>query len=117
MIFKNKIAAGTLACVIGTAAFSVSAPAVASKAGAFMGGMIAGKVLHNMHEQTKAEKKQARYAQQEAQRPVAAAPAAPAAPAQPSAEARIQQLDKLAAGGYITPAEYKQKKKAIVDSI
>jgi hypothetical protein len=26
-------------------------------------------------------------------------------------------LDKLAAGGYITPAEYKKKKQAIVDSM
>lgn len=27
----------------------------------------------------------------------------------------LTQLDKLAAGGYITPAEYKARKKAIVD--
>jgi len=32
-------------------------------------------------------------------------------------EQRMQQLDKLAAGGYITPAEYKAKKKAILDSL
>ncbi|MEN8803850.1 MAG: SHOCT domain-containing protein [Thiogranum sp.] len=32
-------------------------------------------------------------------------------------EQRIQQLDKLAAGGFITPAEYKAKKKAILDSL
>jgi hypothetical protein len=118
MMFKNKITAGTLACIIGMAAFSTSTPTMASKAlGGFIGGMVVGKVLHNMHEQSKAEKEQAYYAQQQAQRPVAAAPAAPAAPAQLSPEARIKQLDKLAAGGYITPAEYKQKKKAIIDSM
>ena len=41
--------------------------------------------------------------------------AAPAASQSP--EARIKQLDKLAAGGYITPAEYKQKKQAILNSM
>jgi hypothetical protein len=30
---------------------------------------------------------------------------------------KLQELDKLAAGGYITPEEYKAKKKAILDSM
>ena len=34
-----------------------------------------------------------------------------------SPEQRIQQLDKLAAGGYITPDEYKAKKQAILNSM
>ncbi len=34
-----------------------------------------------------------------------------------SAEQRIKELDKLAAGGYITPAEYKARKKKILDSM
>jgi hypothetical protein len=42
---------------------------------------------------------------------------APAASSSMTPEQRIQQLDKLAAGGYITPAEYKAKKKAILDSL
>jgi hypothetical protein len=42
----------------------------------------------------------------------------PATPAtQPTAQQRLAQLDKLAAGGYITPEEYKAKKKAILDGI
>jgi hypothetical protein len=32
-------------------------------------------------------------------------------------EQKLKQLDKLAAGGYITPAEYKAKKKAILDGM
>jgi hypothetical protein len=32
-------------------------------------------------------------------------------------EQKLQQLDKLAAGGYITPAEYKARRKAILDSM
>jgi hypothetical protein len=30
---------------------------------------------------------------------------------------RIQQLDKLAAGGYITPEEYKAKKQSILSGL
>jgi hypothetical protein len=41
----------------------------------------------------------------------------PQAPAQKSPEQRIAELDKLAAGGYITPEEYKRKKKAIIDGM
>ncbi|MEN8753808.1 MAG: SHOCT domain-containing protein, partial [Desulfobacterales bacterium] len=49
---------------------------------------------------------------------VAPAPApAPAPAAKPTAQQRLDQLDKLAAGGYITPEEYKAKKKAILDSM
>lgn len=32
-------------------------------------------------------------------------------------EQKLQQLDKLAAGGYITPEEYKARKKAILDAM
>ena len=32
-------------------------------------------------------------------------------------EEKMQQLNKLAAGGYITPAEYKAEKQAILNSI
>ncbi|NQX88668.1 MAG: hypothetical protein HRT77_08380 [Halioglobus sp.] len=32
-------------------------------------------------------------------------------------EQKMQQLNKLAAGGYITPAEYKAEKEAILQSI
>jgi hypothetical protein len=28
-----------------------------------------------------------------------------------------QRIDKLAAGGYITPEEYKKKKQAVIDSM
>jgi len=32
-------------------------------------------------------------------------------------EQKLDQLDKLAAGGYITPAESKARRQAILDSI
>ena len=83
----------------------------ASDAGAFIGGVFATKLLTNMQDRTAAEQQQAAAAQAQAPRPVQTAPA------QKSPQARIEELDKLAAGGYITPEEYKAKKQAIIDSL
>ena len=85
---------------------------MASDAGAFIGGMVTSRVLHNMSDRTQAEQQQAQAAQQQAQQPVQQA--APAA-APKTMEQRLSELDKLAAGGYITPEEYKARKKAIID--
>jgi len=41
----------------------------------------------------------------------------PAPASKMTQEQRLQQLDKLAAGGYITPAEYKEKRKTILDNM
>jgi hypothetical protein len=86
--------------------------AQASKGAAFLGGMVAGHVItgavSRSERRTEAEESQAYSQQRSAQQ------AAPVHAAKPTAESRIKQLDKLAAGGYITPAEYKTKKKAIL---
>lgn len=82
---------------------------MASDAGAFIGGMVTSRVLHNMSDRTQAEQQQAQAAQQQ---PVQQA--APAA-APKTMEQKLSELDKLAAGGYITPEEYKARKKAIID--
>lgn len=111
MAIRNHIARGALVCVLGTATGAMSTSLFASDAGAFIGGVLATKVLGNMQDRTAAEQQQAAAAQYQAQRPVQAAPA------QKSPEQRIKELDKLAAGGYITPAEYKAKKQQIVDSM
>jgi membrane protease subunit (stomatin/prohibitin family) len=111
MIIRNKIKLATVAAVIGTAAVGTSLPVYADNAGAFIGGVFATKVMTNMHDRTEAEQQQAAAAQQQAARPVQSAPA------QKSPQARIAELDKLAAGGYITPEEYKTKKQAIIDSM
>jgi len=111
MTIRQYLYAGTLAALI-SSSLSFSSTVVAGDAGAFLGGMITSKVLTNMSARTKAEQQQAANSSQQA------VPAAtPAAPAQDSAEDRIKQLDKLAAGGYITPEEYKAKKKSIIDSM
>jgi membrane protease subunit (stomatin/prohibitin family) len=103
--FKKSVAVG---CVSSALLLAVGSPVLASDAGAFIGGVAAARVARNMRARTQAEQQQAQAAQSVAQA---------SSTSSQSPEARIQQLDKLAAGGYITPAEYKQKKKAILDSM
>jgi len=102
---------GVLACVAGTSLAVTSAPANASDTGAFIGGMVTMKVVNNMERRTQAEEAQAN---RPAPQPVHQAPAQPA---RPSKESQLQDLDRLAAGGYITPQEYKDRRKAILDSM
>jgi len=111
MSVKEKKGLGAVACVLGLAVAGMSTTVLASDAGAFIGGVVATKVVGNMRDRTEAEQEQAEYARQSAAQPV------PQASAQKSPEQRIAELDKLAAGGYITPEEYKRKKKAIVDGM
>lgn len=110
MSMRKKLASASLACIIATTVFSVSTPARASDAGAFIGGVFATKLLSNASRRADAEEEQADAMQQQASRPASSG-------SSQSAEQRIQELDKLAAGGYITPEEYKKKKKAIIDSM
>ena len=110
MSIKTNIFTCTYAMLL-TTIFSLSTPAQAGNAGAFIGGMLTAKVVNNMSRRTEAEEQQAANSSRQA----APAPA-PAAAAQ-TPEQRIAQLDKLAAGGYITPAEYKAKKKSIIDGM
>ena len=81
---------------------------------AFLGGMVAGHIIGGA---IRRDKVRTAAAVQEANQPRTVQQAAPAPAAQPTAQQKIQQLDKLAAGGYITPAEYKARKKAILDSM
>jgi hypothetical protein len=91
----------------------------AGKGAAFLGGMVAGHVVggavRRSERRTEAAEYQA-YSQPRTVQQAAPAPA-PAPAAKPTAQQRLDQLDKLAAGGYITPQEYKAKKKAILDSM
>ncbi len=91
----------------------------AGKGGAFLGGMVAGHIItgavNRSERRTEAEEHQA-YSQPRTVQQAAPAPA-PAPAAKPTTQQRLDQLNKLAAGGYITPQEYKAKKKAIMDSM
>jgi membrane protease subunit (stomatin/prohibitin family) len=110
MSIKTNIFTCTSAMLLITT-LSLSTPVQAGKAGAFIGGMLTAKVVNNMSRRTEAEEQQAANSSRQA------APAPAPAPAAQSPEQRIAQLDKLAAGGYITPAEYKAKKQSIIDSM
>jgi uncharacterized protein YciW len=113
----KALRAALLAAVVASGS-AWQAPALASDAGAFIGGMVTSHVLRNMDRRTQAEEAQAYYASRPAPQAVQqAAPARSSAPEKLTPEQRLQQLDKLAAGGYITPEEYKAKKKQIVDGM
>ena len=111
--FKNAASGALMLAVTTTAA----GPALAGDAGAFVGGMVTSRVLNNMHQRTQAEQQQAYYAQQSAQQPVQQAAPAPAATPTQTTEQKLDELNKLAAGGYITPEEYKTKKAAIINAM
>ena len=110
MTLRNRFITTAAATSLLLAPLTIAAPAFADKAGAFIGGMVTSRVLTNMHRRTQAEEYQAYNSQ----------PVQQAAPA--SREATLQRRassssTKLAAGGYITPAEYKAKKQAILNSM
>ena len=111
MTIRNKMKLTVAAAVLGAATVGTSLPVYADDAGAFIGGVFATKLMTNMNDRTEAEQQQAAAAQARPAQPVHPAPA------QKSPQARIAELDKLAAGGYITPEEYKKKKQAIIDSM
>ena len=118
----NKIVAVMIAITIGFTVMPGFVPKVHSHDGAaFLGGMVAGHIVGGAVRRSKirtaAEVHQA-YGQPRSVQQAAPAPApAPAPAAKPTAKQRLDQLNKLAAGGYITPQEYKAKKKAILDSM
>ena len=127
-ISKNKVVnlkrilAVLIAITIGfTIVPGFKSEARAGKGAAFLGGVVAGHVVggavRRSERRTEAAEYQA-YSQPRTVQQAAPAPAsAPAPAAKPTAQQRLDQLNKLAAGGYITPEEYKAKKKAILDSM
>ena len=120
VINLNRFIAVTIAITICfTMVPGFKSEARAGKGAAFLGGMAAGHIVggavRRSERRTEAAEYQA-YSQPRTVQQAAPAPA-PAPAAKPTAQQRLDQLDKLAAGGYITPEEYKAKKKAILDSM
>jgi hypothetical protein len=100
---------------VGVTTFSVTVPALADGAGAFLGGIAVAKIGHSVRESNEAQQRQAAAAEQQA---YYAQQQAQASQTQPqTAEQQIAQLDKLAAGGYISPEEYRSRKQAILDNM
>ena len=111
-----------MAFIITTVMPGFTTEARADKGAAFLGGMVAGHLVtgavHRSRVRTAAAvqtanqpRSQTTYVQQ------APAQSQPASAPKMTTKQRLDQLDKLAAGGYITPEEYKAKKKAILDSL
>jgi hypothetical protein len=63
-----------------------------------------------------AQKQQAQ-AMEQANQMRALPPPPPQLPQYKTPQQKLNELDALAAGGYITPAEYKARRKAILDSL
>jgi len=112
------------AFIIATILPGLPTEARAKEGAAFLGGMVAGHIVGGAVRRSKIRtaaavqeanqpKTQTVYVQQ----PATTSSAHTAAAAKSSTEDRLKELDKLAAGGYITPEEYKAKKKAILDSM
>jgi hypothetical protein len=108
MFILRKCSIAAAVCLLGSGLSLHTAPILASDAGAFLGGMIATQVLGNIADRSRAEE-DAAYSQ-----PRTVVVKHRSHTSASSAEERIKQLDKLAAGGYITPEEYKEKKKKIL---
>ncbi len=108
MIERNKVLFSAIACAASAGLVAFSAPALADGAGWFIGGAVTAKVLNNAERRTQAQEAQAyRPAPQPVQQ-------VQAQPARPSKEQQLQELDRLASGGYITPQEYKERRQAIL---
>jgi ABC-type sugar transport system substrate-binding protein len=110
MFKRNEVILTMVACAASAGLLAFSVPARADGAGWFIGGMVTTKVLSNAERRTQAQEAQAyRPAPQPVQQ-------VQAQPARPSKETQLQELDRLAAGGYITPQEYKDRRQAILSS-
>jgi len=93
-------------------------PALAGEGGAFVGGLIGGHVLTkamtNDQRRTEAAERQSYQSQQ----PRVVYQQAPASGSErKSAEQRLEELDSLAAKGYISESEYKARRQDILDSL
>ena len=108
MSIRNKLVMSALVCGLATTVISVSTPARASSGGAFVGGLVAAKVIGNMQRRTEAQ-------EAEAARPVPRHHTT--THTHRSADSRIKELNKLKANGDITEEEYQKKKQSIINSL
>ena len=104
---QRKVFGRAVASALLAAGIALPGAAQADGAGWFLGGMVTSRVLNNMERNTQANEAQAYRSQPQ---PVQQAAPAP----RPTAEQQLQELDRLAAGGYITPEEYKSRRQAIL---
>jgi membrane protease subunit (stomatin/prohibitin family) len=112
--FKNY-AVNLMVFIFCVTTMATTTPVQAGHAGAFLGGIAVAKIGRSIRDNNDYQEDQAYYAQQQAE--AAQSQARAANPPKKTTEQRMADLDKLAKGGYITPEEYKAKKKQILDDI
>ena len=117
----HNITRGVIFLVALTFCFSMApgfkTEARAKSGAAFLGGMVAAHVIGGAVRRSERRTEAAEYQAYSQPRSVQQAAPAPAPAAKQTAQQKLDELDKLAAGGYITPEEYKAKKKAILGSM
>ena len=110
-----------LTLIVGTSVFfipGIQNEARADDAGAFVGGMVAGHVLNRVMTQQERQTRAMEYqAYSQPRQHSTYSSQTRTAPAQPTVEQRLDKLDTLAQKGYITPEEYKMRRKAILDDL
>jgi hypothetical protein len=111
MKLEINLAKKLMLCALGVVAVTSSITAQADGAGAFLGGIAVARIGSNVRDRRDYEEDQAYYAQQQAYASQSQANS------QKSTEQKLADLQDLAQKGYITPEEYKAKKKAILDSM
>ncbi len=125
--FKLVLVPIFMAFLITTVVPGFKTEARAGSGAAFLGGMVAGHLVGGAVRRSRIRtaaavkeanepKTQTVYVQQPAAATTYAHPVPAPAPKM-TPEQKLQQLDKLAAGGYITPAQYKERRKAILDNM
>jgi hypothetical protein len=111
---QRSVGMKVLSVAVLAAAMSITAyaPKVSAGHGAAwgIGGLLAGGMLTKAYDNSKEKKQSAVYA------PPPRTTTAPASSTM-TVEQKLDELNKLAAGGYITPQEYKAKKQAILDAL
>ena len=107
------------ALAVATSMTAYAPPATAGDGGVWaIGGLLAGHLLTDLSSE-KRQQTQAlnTMAYGNAQGRPATVVAVPAPSPTLTIEQKLNELNKLAAGGYITPEEYKAKKQAILNSL
>jgi ABC-type sugar transport system substrate-binding protein len=117
MYLRHRLLAWASVAVVGLAAAGTASAHHNDWAAPLVGGALGGYALGTLvaDQRPRTEKV---YEPAPAAAPVYySAPAYVATPSTASIETQLNQLDKLAAGGYITPAEYKERRQAILDEM
>ncbi len=116
---RPQLVAAGMACLIGMTLTAHSSLAHAGKGGAFVGGMIGGHILTRAMDNDDRRTRAAEYQAYNSQPRVVYQQAPPQAGSGGgrSAEQRLNELDSLAARGYISQSEYKARRQGILDSL